>query len=115
MIDPNEFNKLFKDLVKVKKPVDTTYKVYYNKETGKPLQYTTDEQDGDYIVITKQQYAESRYDSVVINEKLTTANDAVRWSKLVPSNEGVACAINNVMIVDSNSSTKWKIKTYDAE
>lgn len=115
MIDPDEFNQLFTNIVKPKKPVDINYRLYYNKETGKPLQYTTDEQDGDYIVITKQQYAESRYDSVVINEKLTTANDAVRWSKLVPSNEGVACAINNVMIVDSNSSTKWKIKTYDAE
>jgi hypothetical protein len=115
MINPKEFNQLFADIVKPKKPVDFVYKLYYNKETGKPLQYTTDAQDGDYIVVTKQQYAERRYDSMVIKNKLTTVNNAIRWSKLVPSNEGVACATNNVMIVDSTSSTKWKIKTHDVE
>ena len=115
MINPDEFNQLFAGTIKSKKPVDFDYKLYYNKETGKPLQYTTDKQDGDCIVITKQQYAESRYDSVVVNGKLTTVNNAVRWSKLVPSNEGVACATNNVMIIDSNSLTRWKIKTHDAE
>ena len=115
MINPDEFNQLFVEAMKSKKPVDINYKLYYNKETGKPLQYTTDEQAGDCIVITKQQYAESRYDSVVVNGKLTTVNDAVRWSKLIPGIEGVSCVANNVMIVDSNSSTKWKIKTYDVE
>jgi hypothetical protein len=115
MINPEEFNQLFTNIVKPKKPVDFKYKLYYNKETGKSLQYTTDEQAGDYIVITKQQYAESRYDSMVINGKLTTVNNAIRWSKLVPSNEGVSCAIDNVMIVDNNGRTKWKIKTFDAE
>ena len=112
MINPDEFNQLFTDIIKSKKPVDINYRLYYNKETGKPLQYTIDEQDGDCIVITKQQYAESRYDSVVINGKLTTVNNAVRWSKLVPGNEGVACATNNVMIVDDNGAVKWKLKTY---
>ena len=115
MIDPDEFNQLFTSLVKPEKPVDINYRLYYNKETGKPLQYSTEDREGDYIEITKQQYAESRYDSVVINGKLTTVNNAVRWSKLVPSNEGVACAVDNVMIVDRDSSTKWKIKTHDAE
>ena len=52
---------------------------------------------------------------MVINGKLTTVNNAIRWSKLVPSNEGVSCAIDNVMIVDNNDRTKWKIKTFDAE
>ena len=52
MINPDEFNQLFANIVKPKKPVDISYRLYYNKETGKPLQYTIDEQDGDYIVIT---------------------------------------------------------------
>ena len=115
MIDPDEFNQLFIDNVKPIKIVDKQYRLYYNKETGKPLQYSTEDLEGDYIVITKQQYAERRYDSVVINGKLTTANNAIRWSKLVPSDEGVSCAGDNVMIVDSDGPTKWKIKTYDAE
>ena len=112
MINPDEFNQLFVDIIKSKKPVDINYRLYYNKETGKPLQYTTDEQDGDCIVITKQQYAESRYDSVVINGKLTTVNNAIRWSKLVPSNEGISTRADNVMIVDDRGAAKWKLKTY---
>ena len=115
MINPKEFNQLFATITISKKPVDFEYKLYYNKETGKPLQYTTDAQDGDYIVVTKQQYAERRYDSMVIKNKLTTVNNAVRWSKLVLGNEGVACAINNVMIVDSTSTSRWKVKTTIAE
>ena len=43
MINPDEFNQLFVDIIKLKKPVDINYRLYYNKETGKPLQYTTDE------------------------------------------------------------------------
>ena len=70
MINPDEFNQLFANIVKPKKPVDINYRLYYNKETGKPLQFTIDEQIG---------------------------------------------AVNNVMIVDRDSSTKWKIKTHDAE
>ena len=111
-MDPNEFNKLFNKLMKPVKKVDKVYKLYYNKKTGKPLQYSTDELDGDYIVINKQQYAESRYDSIVINGKLTTVNEAVQWSKLVPSKEGTACAVDNIMIVDNTSESKWKIKVF---
>ena len=115
MIDPDEFNQLFIDKVKPNKKVDKKYKLYYNKQTGKPLQYSTEDLDGDYIEITKQQYAESRYDSIVLNGKLTSIVEAVRWRKLVPGNEGVACAVDNVMIVDTNSSAKWKVKTYYAD
>ena len=47
MINPDEFNQLFTDIIRSKKPVDYSYRLYYNKETGKPLQYTTDEEDGE--------------------------------------------------------------------
>ena len=115
MIDAKEFNQLFVDMVKPIKIVDKQYRLYYNKETGIPLQYSTEDREGDYILITKQQYAESRYDSIVLNGKLTTIAEAVRWRKLVPGDDGIGCAVDNVMIVDRNSSAKWKIKTYYAD
>jgi len=114
-MDEQQFAELFNQTTKQNKPVDLVYKLYYNKETGNPVQYATDELEGDYIEITKQQYAESRYDSLVIDGVLTSVTEVESWTKIVPGNEGVACATNNVMIVDSNSSTKWKIKTYDVE
>ena len=115
MINPAEFNQLFHDIVKPKKLADTQYRLYYNSKTGEALQYTTDTLDGTFINITKKQYEESRYDSIVINKKLTSINEAERWLKLVPSDQGIACAVDNVMIVDKNSSAKWKLKTYLAE
>ena len=114
-MEPNDFNKLFYDIVKPAKKVDKIYKLYYNKKTGKPLQYSTENLDGDFIVINKQQYAESRYDSIVVNGKLTTINEAVQWAKLIPSTEGTACAVDNVMIVDNNSQSKWKLKVFLAD
>ncbi len=115
MTESVDFFKIFEEHGKPVKQVDKKYKLYYNKQTGKALQYSTEDLDGDYIEITKQQYAESRYDSIVLNGKLTSIIDAVRWRKLVPGNEGVACAVDNVMIVDTNSSVKWKVKTYYAD
>lgn len=114
-MDEQQFAELFNQTTKQNKPVDLVYKLYYNKETGNPVQYATDELEGDYIEITKQQYAESRYDSLVIDGVLTSVTEVESWTKIVLDNEGVACATNNAMIVDSNSNTRWKVKTYYCE
>ena len=39
----------------VNKPVDFTYRLYYNKDTGIPISYSMEEQKGDFIEITKEQ------------------------------------------------------------
>jgi hypothetical protein len=114
-MDEQQFIELFNQTTKQNKPVDLVYKLYYNKETGNTIQYTTDELEGDYIEITKQQYAESRYDSLVIDGVLTSVTEVESWTKIVLDNEGVACRDNNAMIVDSNSNTRWKVKTYYCE
>ena len=115
-MDNQEFAELFNQTTKQNKPVDLVYKLYYNKETGNPVQYATDELEGDYIEITKQQYAESRYDSLVIDGELQKIGNITSWSKLVPSiKDGVSTRTDNAMIVDSNSNTRWKVKTYTGE
>ena len=114
-MDEQQFAELFNQTTKQNKPVDLVYKLYYNKETGNTIQYTTDELEGDYIEITKQQYAESRYDSLVIDGVLTSVTEVESWTKIVLDNEGVACRDNNAMIVDSNSNIRWKVKTYYCE
>jgi hypothetical protein len=113
-MDSEEFAKLFNQTVaKVKIKVDYEYRLYYNIDTGKPIEYTTDALDGEnYLVITKQQYAEGRYDILVIDRELRTLNTIEQWTKLVPSNEGISTREDNVMIVDDNGANKWKLKTY---
>ena len=113
-MDPNEFAKLFNQLILDNK-VDFEYRLYYNKQTGEPIAYTMEELEGDYIKVTHEQYAEGRYDLVVRNGIIERLLDSVSWTKLVPSNAGTGCRADNVMIVDTNSDTKWEIKTYYAE
>ena len=113
-MDNVAFAKLFNQTVnKVKIKVDYEYRLYYNKVNGKPIRYTTDTVDqGDYIVISKQQYAEGRYDIQVIDEKICTLDSFDQWTKLVPAKHGMSTRADNVMIVDDNGGAKWKIKTY---
>ena len=111
-MDENEFIKLFNQIISANKPVDFEYRLYYNKETEEPLFYTMEQPIGDYITVTQQQHSEGRYDLLVRGENIIRLIDAVSWTKLVPSKSGTGCRADNVMIVDSNSDTKWAIKTY---
>jgi hypothetical protein len=113
-MDP-EIQKLFADYVPPKIKVDREYRLYYNKTTGEPLQYTTNVLQGDFVNITKQEYAESRYDVVVVKEKLVKINSIDQWTKLVPSKDGISTREDNVMIVDHTATMKWKLKTFYSE
>ena len=116
-MDHEEFAKLFNQTVaKVKIKVDYEYRLYYNIDTGKPLAYTTEVLNGEnYLVISKQEYAESRYDILVIDGELRTLNSIEQWTKLVPDKHGISTRADNVMIVDNNGSAKWRLKTYYCE
>ena len=107
-----DFVNLINDAAKPKKPVDFTYRLYYNKETGEPLFYSMEDLDGDYIKVTQEQHSRGRYDILVRKGKIVRQNDAVSWTKLAPSETGTGCRANNVMIVDNNSDIKWASKTY---
>ena len=71
-----------------------------------------DKSQGDYIVVSKEQYTEGRYDVRIRNGIIEKLVDAEVWTKLVPSNEGTTTRADNVMIIDQNGSFKWKIKSY---
>jgi hypothetical protein len=111
-MDENEFIKLFNQIMSENKSVDFEYRLYYNKETEEPLFYTMEQPIGDYVTVTQKQHSEGRYDVIVRGGTIISLNDAVSWTKLVPSDSGTSCRADNVMIVDSNSDTKWEIKTY---
>ena len=97
-----------------KNKVDYEYRLYYNKETYEPLFYTMDDKSqGDYIVVSKEQYTEGRYDVRIRNGTIEKLVDAEIWTKLVPNQDGLTTTrADNIMIVDQEGPTKWKLKTY---
>ena len=111
MLD-EEFIKLINASAEVvNKPVDFSYRLYYNKETNKPIAYSMEELEGDFVEVSKEQYHQGRYDVVVKNNTLVSITNMQYVRKLVPNAEGVACHKTNVLIVDKTSSARWKIKT----
>ena len=111
MLD-EEFMRIINASVEtVNKPVDFTYRLYYNKDTGIPVAYSMEELKGDFITVTKEQYTVGRYDVFVKDNRLVSIHSMNYLRKLVPSDDGIACNKTNVLILDETSSTRWKLKT----
>jgi len=111
MIDSKQFNEIFYNGTKAKKTVDKIYRLYYNIVTSKPIEYSMEKLKGNYITITKDQYAEGRYDVIIVDGCIVKSSAVQYVRKLVQDNNGIACKKSNVLILDKTSSSKWKIKT----
>lgn len=97
-------------LVKQPEPALSEFRLYYIKATGEPLFYTMENEEGDYIRITKEQFAECRYDIIVKDGKITKPKN-IAIGKLVPSNIGFGTHATDISIVGSDQY--WSVKTYD--
>jgi hypothetical protein len=105
----------FWDVIKNRQPVKQQvmldeYRLYYN-EDGSPRDYSRQEQEGSYIVISKQVFDEKRFDVYVSNGKLINPNRITQYRKLVPSNEGTETLIDDITIIGKGQH--WKVKYYD--
>jgi len=92
------------------KTVDKEYRLYYNKDTGEPIEYSMEKLSGDYITVTKEQYAAGRHDVIVKDKAIVPIEDIRYIRKLIPGSSGTACHESNVLLVDKESTTRWKIK-----
>ena len=88
------------------------YRLYYD-ELGEPLYYTTEKQDGDYIVVSEEIYNEARYDIAIIHGEISTTRKKYATQKLVPvnSNKGTECLIDDISIVGKGQH--WTLKRYE--
>lgn len=105
-----DFVGLINDAQQQNKTVDKEYRLYYNKDTGKPIEYSNEKLSGDYIIVTKEQYAAGRHDVIVKDKAIVPIEDIRYIRKLVPGSSGTACHESNVLLVDKESTTRWKIK-----
>lgn len=102
------------DLYKENLSKTVEYRLYYD-DAGKVIRYTTENMDGNYIVITKEQYAESRMDVYVSDGKIFTTHRRKHLFKLTKSTEGQKCSADDVSIIveDDSPHNYWKLEIYD--
>ena len=105
----NEYSKTIEPVL----PKPFEFRLYYN-EDGSIITYSCEELEGNYIVIDAETFALSRQDIRVVDGKIEAIVPIFIINKLIESNEGVACAVEDVNIPVSNDhhgeSTKWTIK-----
>ncbi len=86
------------------------FRLYYD-DNGKVICYTCEKLEGNYVVIDAQTYAESRPDLRVVNGEITKSSDYVIISKLVTSDKGVKCEVNDVcVIIDTEPFKYWEVE-----
>jgi len=91
------------------------YRLYYNDE-GFPLFYSTEALPGNYIVVDQDTYYHGPKHIRIVNGKIVVYK-TIFTKKLVPSTNGVACAVNNVcVVVDVDQPhVAWCLKKQELE
>lgn len=92
------------------------FRLYYDDE-GKVLFYSGQEQEGKFIVVDSQTYAEGRMDLRIVNDKIVRTQDSAVVAKLKPNTiEGISCHKDDISIVVSERfkhKQKWKLNIYE--
>ena len=96
-------------------PRKIEYRAYYSKD-GSIITYTTDPVEGEYIVITAEQYSQARPDAKVIGDKLVFTHRRSHVSKLVKNKtDGVRTSKYDISVIseDDGDSTYYTIRAYE--
>jgi len=88
---------------------DIEYRLYYD-DSGDPLFYSPEELDGNFVVVTKEDHTQGRYDIKVVNGKIIYPTEYV-YQKLTPQDNGIECNINDVSIIGKGQ--KWSLTRYE--
>jgi choline kinase len=87
------------------------YMLYYNKKNGKPLFYSMNVVDGDFIIVDKEVYTQANY-SVYINDGVLVTMVFKDISKLTQHGNETTCCDDDISIV-STKGTNWSLRSYD--
>ena len=95
----------------IKKPIE--FRVYYDADTGKILDYTTDDLPGNYIIVEREVFHQHRFDWTVKHGKMTAPKNVI--GKLRPDSNGTSCDPQDITVIVSPSqpNIKWNIHTYE--
>jgi len=90
-------------------PATVTFRLYYDSK-GRPLYYSCEANEGDWIAVTAEQYAKASFAVKVVDGQLVELVKSVK-PKLKPTGTGTACAANDVTVVvtDTQPNTQWSL------
>jgi len=98
------------------KIIPPEFRLYYD-DKGHVVTYTCEKIEGNYIVIDALTFAQARPDVRVIDGKISTVQPALIITKLMPDDNGVLCAEEDVSVVvqpnHSGKIQKWNLNIYE--
>jgi hypothetical protein len=92
-------------------PVELEFRVYYNDD-GSIITYTTEKLDGNYLVITREDYQQARHDAKVLNGKLIYTHMNNNVTKLQRNkSQGIRTSKYDVSILASPEDPEYSYFT----
>ena len=83
------------------------YRAYYDS-MGKIITFTTEKLEGDYLVITLEQYQECRHDAIVLDNQLIYTHVKKHVSKLAKSMvTGTKCSKYDISVIADDSDDEY--------
>ncbi len=90
----------------IKRP-EIEFRLYYD-ETGKVKTYTSEKLPGNYIVITREQYAEARNDVLVVDGKIKYTSKNTHIFRYVKNMEaGIKTSKYDINIITERNYVFW--------
>lgn len=95
--------------------VEIEYRLYYDAQ-GWPLFFSTEQVEGNYVVIDRQTYLDSPKHIRIVEGKIKRIK-VLYGKKLVPAEQGQSCDPADVCVIVSDQlfSKKWAIKHEEPE
>ena len=96
--------------------INPVYLRLYYDDSGLPLFYSHEDTLGKYIDVTPEQFALRDLQVRVVNGVLTPRKRSVP-PKLVPSDQGIPCYLNDIAVVVSaqEPNQRWKLKQHEQD
>lgn len=98
------------------KIIPPEFRLYYD-EKGNVVTYTCEKLEGNYIVIDALTFAQARPDVRVIDGKISNVQPAMIITKLMPDENGIQCAEEDISIVvqpnHAGKIKKWNLNIYE--
>ena len=83
------------------------YRAYYDS-MGKITTFTTENIEGDYLVITLEQYQECRHDAIVLDNQLIYTHVKKHVYKLAKSMvDGTKCSNHDISVIADESDDEY--------
>ena len=110
-MEPEEFWGI---LHAMPEPQTMSWRLYHDDQ-GQPIMYSMEDQPGTYIEVDAETYARSPWNVRVQDGKLVELKP--QRYRYQPSDSGVACHPNNVLIVvpETEPHQRWNLKIYEAD